>query len=98
MKLSLLGALGALVAPGSLVPAAANQPAAASTNPLFTGALGRYEGVVIYGGEIVEPVARDLFTYGSGAVKSSCIKDELKAEWIPFNKMIRPGGRRKGRG
>lgn len=95
MKYSLLGALGAFMAPGSLVPAAEKAPAAAGTNPLFTGALGRYEGVHIYGSEIVEPLASDLRIYGSAAVKFDA---DGYGVWIPMKEMIRPGGRRKGRG
>lgn len=93
LKQSLVGALGLALAPAALVPAPAKVPAALGTNPLFTGALGQYEGVCIYGAEIVEPVASDLFTYGSAAVKHTCIEHELKGEWIPFNKLTRQGCR-----
>jgi len=77
-------ALAAAV-PSSMITAAGKPPAAARTNPIFTGALGRYEGVSI----IHSPgdALGDLEIYGSAAYKV----DGNKAEWIPFTKMIRQG-------
>lgn len=87
---SSIGALGLALAPGLLKATAGKAPAAAGTNPLFTGALGRYEGVNIIE-SIPGPPMVDLATHGKLAVKTSCIKDELKAEWIPINKFYRQG-------
>lgn len=85
LKQSLVGALGLALAPAALVQAA---PKPAAVNPLFTGALGRYEGVRIYGSEIVEPLASDLKIYGSAAVK---FDPEGYGVWIPMKDMIRQG-------
>jgi len=109
IKYSLVGVLGAIIAPGSLAAAAGKPAAAAYPNPLFTGALGRYEGISIhhnpgealadrafFEGEQWSQAQMDLFIRGKVAVKVA--HPSNKCEWIPINKMIRPGGRRKGRG
>ena len=98
IKSSCIAALAAVMAPAALLSTAGKPAAAAAvrpTNPLFTGALGRYEGVSIYE-SITAPIYglnRAIFdaqNYGICAVKHSWIKDDLRAEWIPIDK-IRPG-------
>jgi hypothetical protein len=112
LKQSLIGALAAVMAPAVLVATAKKAPAAAGTNPLFTGALGQYEGVNIihninspladleyYAGDQWDKAQQDLMKEGSAVFKfhGPSIKDQLKAEWIPINKLHRPGGRQSKR-
>jgi hypothetical protein len=81
-------------------------------NPLFSGALGQYEGVNIihninspladleyYAGDQWDMAQQDLMKEGSAVFKfhGPSIKDQLKAEWIPINKLHRPGGRQSKR-
>ena len=100
MKAAGLGALGLALGIEAVPAAAQKAPAAAGTNPLFTGALGRYEGVSIihspgdpladlkyYAGEQWTQAQRDLLTRGSAAV----MVEGNKGRWIPFNKLIRQG-------
>jgi hypothetical protein len=92
-----LAVLAAAV-PSSMVPAAAQKaPAAAGTNPLFTGALGRYEGVSIIHspGDGLGPW-QELYQVGSTVKKVSVNIDgkdfvTIHEQWIPFNKLIRQG-------
>jgi hypothetical protein len=100
------GALAAMLAPGMLAAAGRNVAPVEPGNPLFTGALGRYEGVTImhtpgdaladleyYAGDQWSQAQQDLFTRGSAAVKvySPSVTKRLKGEWIPINRMIRKG-------
>jgi hypothetical protein len=97
LKFAGLAALTAAV-PSSMVPAAAgNPPAAGRTNPLFTGALGRYEGVSIIHspGDGLGPM-RELYQVGSTVKEVSVNIDgkdfvTIHEKWIPINQMIRQG-------
>jgi hypothetical protein len=66
-------------------------------NPIFTGALGRYEGVTIIHspGDGLGPM-RELYHAGSTAKKVSVNIDgeqfvTIEEKWIPINEMIRRG-------
>lgn len=78
--------LGSLAA-GYLMPAAAldklaaaaeKAPAAAGTNPLFSGALGQYDNVVIYGTGARE-IVFDNVDHGVVAIKT---------RWVPIDEFI----------
>lgn len=100
------GVLAAMLAPGMLAAAGRNVAPVVPGNPIFTGALGRYEGITIihspgdpladlkyYAGDRWDEAQQDLMTRGSAAVKvySPSITKQLKGEWIPINRMIRRG-------
>jgi hypothetical protein len=104
---SVIGALGLAIAPGILAATAKKAPAAVRTNPLFTGALGRYEGVNIvhtpgsgmmpYDDRMFLSQVRDAHKYGSGWSKIKPVKIEGKdyyigeLERVAFNDLFRRG-------
>lgn len=90
------GVLAMGLAPGLLSAAGRNVAPAPAGNPLFTGAIGRYDGVTIFEPTEVQAAILEAFNKGSGAV----MYKGRGVQWIPMQKMIRPrkGFRQQGRG
>lgn len=91
------GALAIMLAPGMLAAAGRNVAPVEPGNPLFTGALGRYEGVnIIHSpGDGLGPM-RELYHAGSTVKEVSVNIDgedfvTIHEKWIPINKIIRRG-------
>jgi len=98
LQLATLGTLGLALGLEAVPAAARIAPAAGRTNPIFTGALGRYEGVSIIHspGDGLGPM-RELYHVGSTVKKVSVNIDgkdfvTIHEQWIPFTKLNRPGG------
>ena len=98
-----IGAAAAVMAPSVLVAAAEKAPAAAYPNPLFTGALGQYDGVHIYEDKLSLSQIEDAQRWGSAWSKIKPVKIDgtdyyvCTAERIPFDELYRPGGRQSKR-
>jgi len=106
LQLATLGTLGLALGIEAVPAAAQKAPAAAGMNPIFTGALGRYEGVSIIHspGDWLDEAAEIDRKFFEGDQWSKAQRELLtrgstaikvnrtKARWIPFNKMNHPGG------
>jgi len=88
LKLAGAGALALGLAPGLLPAAGRNVAPVPAGNPLFTGAIGRYEGVTIFEPRpsdlrAVQNAMMDSFYNGSGAIGYT----GRGARWIPIRTM-----------
>lgn len=101
------GVLAACLAPGMLAAAGRNVAPVVPGNPIFTGAIGRWEGLTIHENQALEDykfftgdqwskAQHEMFTRGQAAIKVNTGK---KAEWIPYQKIYPEriaGSKRRG--
>lgn len=87
IRSSIMGALGLALGIDAVASAPKKAPAALGRNPLFSGALGKYEGVTVYEPTEHEAAIVEAYMKGSGAV----MYKGRGAKWIPINKLYRQG-------